>query len=149
MEERHTQMLLRAAWQPGPAEGTEGPVFISVTDLRLGRLWDMPRVHVTGTRLRRRWQEIDGAVGLWLWAMPTQLRSGSVSVWESEEYLRQFVRWPTHVAIMARYRGRVTVQSASWQADRFVPKSIWAEARRHLASMSHPRKKDLARVAGE
>jgi hypothetical protein len=125
--------MLTTRWQPGPAARTGGPVLISVTDFQIHDWRDLPGVWRTGLRLRRSWPQMDGAVGMWLWASPLERRSGSISVWQSEAALRRFVRWPVHVAIMRTYRERGTLTSDSWEAERFVASDVRQEARRVLA----------------
>src|SRR3954469_12472226 len=65
----------------GPAADPEGDVVVSVTDLSLARWRDVPMAAALGLRLRLGWYAMPGAVGLWLWSIPAQRRSGSVSGW--------------------------------------------------------------------
>jgi hypothetical protein len=76
---------------------------------------------------------MQGAVGLWLWAEPLRRRSGSISIWTSEDDLQRFVRWPVHLAIVRKYRPRGTLTASSWEAERFVKQHVMREARRRLA----------------
>jgi hypothetical protein len=124
--------LTVALWKEGPAGADGSPVLVSVTDFQLGRVQDVPAVWVVGLRLRHAWPLIPGAIGLWLWAKPLARRSGSVSVWRSEQDLRRFVAWPRHVAIMRRYRGAGELTSAIWWADHFDAAGIWTAAERRL-----------------
>jgi hypothetical protein len=124
--------MTRMPWKQGPEADWRGPVYVSLTDFRVHRARDLPRVWATGIRLRRAWPDRPGAVGLWLWAEPFRRRGGSVSVWRSEEDLRAFVRWAPHVEIMRRYRGSGDLESAAWQADSFDSAAAWAEASRRL-----------------
>jgi hypothetical protein len=121
-------------WQAGPAHGGRGPVLVSLTDFRLANARYLPGAYVAAMRLQRAWPRLEGAVGLWLWAKPLQRRSGSVSVWRSEEDLMAFVRWPVHVAIMCKYRGRGKLTSTTWAVNRFVADDVWNEAAQRLAS---------------
>ncbi len=107
-------------------------MLISLTDFRLDTARDLPGAYRAAMRLRGAWPELEGAIGLWLWAKPLQKRSGSVSVWRSEDDLSRFVRWPVHVAIMRKYRGAGTLTSTSWHAERFVAAQAWQEAVRLL-----------------
>lgn len=93
----------------------------------------MPWIFRDGLRLRREWPELGGAVGMWLWAEPRQLRCGSVSVWEGEEALRRFVALPLHVGIMRRYRSRGRMVSSTWVTERFDAGEVWRRARHLLA----------------
>ncbi|WP_330179905.1 hypothetical protein OHB26_26200 [Nocardia sp. NBC_01503] len=115
-------------WNPGPRQGISGPVFVSVTDFLVTTDAEAQRVYETGFELGRTWPVMQGAVGLWLWARPTERRGGSISVWESERDMRRFVRWPVHTDIIKTWRGRVAVGTDSWQADRFEPDAILTRA---------------------
>lgn len=75
------------------------------------------------------WYAMPGAVGLWLWSLPTTGRGGSISVWASEQDLERFINLPHHVEIMKRYGGRGTLQSAMWQAEMFEPRAVIQRAR--------------------
>jgi hypothetical protein len=125
------------SWRPGPAGG-RGPVLVSVTDFTCAHASDLPKVYRAGLALRRAWPGLEGAVGLWLWTKPLQLRSGSVSVWESAEDLHRFVAWPPHVAIMRRFRDRGAIRADTWTADGFDPAETWTRAARLLAQAGRP-----------
>ena len=124
----------RAPWKRGAAADAEGEVLVSLTDFTGHSLRNTPRVWFDGLRLRRAWPSMRGAVGLVLWAsVEDRHRSGSLSVWRSEEDLRSFVRWPPHVAIMRRHRDRGELTATTWVAERFDRDAIWAEAKRRLS----------------
>jgi hypothetical protein len=112
-------------WTDGPARADGERVFVSITDFRVTRARDLPRVWVEGMRLRRAWPSMEGAIGLWLWGKPLSRRSGSVSVWRSEEDLLRFVRWRRHVEIMSRYRDTGNITADTWWAERFDVSEIW------------------------
>ncbi|WP_245689088.1 hypothetical protein [Streptomyces chattanoogensis] len=114
---------------PGPVTAHDGPVLVSLTDFTLTRFTDLPGVYRAARRLTTEWPGLEGAVGVWLWAAPTARRCGAVAVWRDEAALQGFVSWPPHVAIMRRYRGRGSLTSATWTADRCDPYEIWARAR--------------------
>ncbi|MDX6650291.1 MAG: hypothetical protein QOJ97_2242 [Solirubrobacteraceae bacterium] len=120
--------MTRVPWKPGPDAGWDGPVYVSVTDFAVDRARDLPAVWTAGLRLRRAWPRMQGAVGLWLWAIPTQRRGGSVSVWRSEEDLMRFVRSPVHVAIMRANRDKGSLRSENWESPCFAPQTAWAQA---------------------
>lgn len=124
---------LLTPWAPGPEAGSTDDVVVSVTDFALARRRDMPRVVTTGLRLRMGWFAMDGAVGLWLWSLPRERRSGSISVWTGEEHLRRFVALPAHVAIMRRYRDSGTLKSTDWKAERFSGPAVLRAARGWIA----------------
>ena len=123
--------LTLALWTEGPC-APDGSVLVSVTDFEVTDPRDRIGAWVLGLRLRRAWPSMSGAIGLWLWVKPLRRRSGSVSVWRSEEDLRRFVGWPRHVAIMRRYGGAGELTSATWWAERFDATQIWAAAERRL-----------------
>ncbi|WP_327147844.1 hypothetical protein [Nocardia sp. NBC_01329] len=124
-------------WKPGPAADSTGPVFVSVTDFLATSEPEVQQIYALGLELGETWPVLQGAVGVWLWGRPGQLRGGSISVWDSERDMRQFVRWPVHVEIMRTWRGRVRVAADSWQAERFDIESIWARAGKTIES-PHP-----------
>ena len=123
-----------AWWIRGPAE-VGGPVLVSVTDFHLERTGDLLRVYLEGLRLSRALRSMSGAVGMWLWTKPRGKRSGSVSVWQSEEDLRRFVRWPRHVDLMRGYRDAGELTSTSWREPRFEATGIWARAAAQLCGV--------------
>ncbi|MFJ4280460.1 hypothetical protein [Streptomyces massasporeus] len=86
-------------------------MIVSATDFTPGRRRDLPGIARRGMALRRHWPRLEGAVGMWLWAMPVAGRCGSVSVWTGRRALAGFVRLPEHVAIMDEYRERGTTRS--------------------------------------
>ena len=116
-----------AWWTRGPAEAA-GPVLVSVTDFHLHRTIDLLRVYVAGVRLSRAWRSMSGAVGMWLWTEPFGKRSGSISVWRTEDDLRRFIGWPRHVELMRGYRDAGELTSTTWQEARFEASRIWARA---------------------
>ena len=121
-----------AIWIDGPAGPDGRPVLVSVTDFYIPRTRDLIRATLEGLRLRRAWPSMPGALGLWLWVKPLSRRSGSVSVWSSNEDLRRFVGWQRHVQIMRRYRPVGELTSASWWTERFDVSEIWETAERRL-----------------
>lgn len=120
-------------WAPGPADGAGDAVIVSVTDFATASVRDMPCIGWTGLRLRQGWYAMPGAVGLWLWSLPLQRRSGSVSVWRSEENLRRFVTLPAHLAIMRRFREAGRLRSVTWRAEPFVAAETISIARHWIA----------------
>jgi hypothetical protein len=124
--------LFSTNWQPGPSDGTQSPVVVSFTDFHTDSDKDWQQVAELGIKLAESWPIMCGAVGLWLWGKPAEWRGGSISVWDSRADLRRFVRWPVHAAIVKNWRGRVRVQSASWNDERFVPAQAWLRAEDHM-----------------
>ena len=89
-------------------------MYVSVTDFRIHHPRHVPGAWRTALGLRRSWPRLDGAIGLWLWSQPLKLRSGSVSIWQSEADLMHFLRSPVHHAIVGEYRNRMTGTSTGW-----------------------------------
>ena len=118
---------------PGPDAGTSGPVVVSVTDFAMARWRHVPGVTLTGLRLRMGWYAMPGAVGLWLWSLPTRRRSGSISVWTDEDDLRRFVALPEHVAVMRRNRDRGALRATTWRSERFAAGDVLSSAMRRVA----------------
>jgi hypothetical protein len=109
---------LLTPWMPGPVDPGDAPVVVSVTEFSAHHRRVLPGIAANGLRMRMGWYGMSGAVGMWLWAQPIAGRSGSISVWASEEDLERFINLPHHVDIMRRYGDRGTVRSTTWTADR-------------------------------
>jgi hypothetical protein len=105
---------------------------VSFTDFHSDSDQDWEQIAKVGMKLSESWPIMRGAVGLWLWGKPAELRGGSLSVWDSGADLRRFVRWPVHAAIVKNWRARLRVQSASWNDERFVPAQAWLRAEEHM-----------------
>jgi hypothetical protein len=112
----------------------EGAAFVSLTDFTFARWRDLPGAWLAALRLRRRWRDHEGAVGLMLWTQPLRRRSGSISIWRSEAHLNQFIRTPDHLAIMRAYRGRMSGAATTWRTDRYDRRAVLGEARRRVSA---------------
>jgi hypothetical protein len=123
-------------WMPGPCMTSTEPIMVSVTEFRVKRRRDLPTVVGKGLRMRLGWYAMPGALGLWLWSLPVNLRGGSISVWDNDESLEQFINLPHHVGIMNRYRDRGTVRSDKWSMERFEPDAVLDRAREWIARPS-------------
>jgi hypothetical protein len=135
--------LTFALWTEGPERADQAPVLVSVTDFLIPGARNRVAAWAQGPGMRRLCASMPGAIGFWLWVRPFRRRSGSVSVWRSEDDLRRFVGWPSHVEIMRRYRGVGEVTSTTWWAERFDAAQIWATAEPRLSGhdpeLGHPR----------
>jgi len=131
-------------WKPGPAgapaadRSADGAALVSVTEFTPHRPWTAPGVTIAGIALRRVWQDLEGAVGLWLWADPDLLRprSGSVSVWRAERDLYAFVARRDHARIVRSYRDRGTMRSTTWWTGSFDLDATQEAARSLLSGRS-------------
>jgi hypothetical protein len=127
------------SWRKGSLDADPDlPVFVSLTDFRFHAPRDAPGAWRTGLRLRRSWPRLEGAIGLWLWAEPLRLRSGSVSIWRSAEDLMSFIRSPVHRTIVREYRSRMSGTSRGWTAPKLDRPAIWAQAVSELVSGPEP-----------
>lgn len=54
-----------AIWKNGSDASVSGAVHVSMNDYLIHRLADVHRVASAGIRLRKRWPEREGALGLW------------------------------------------------------------------------------------
>lgn len=120
--------MMRTSWIAGPDDARPGPALVSVTDLRLHRLADLPGVYRAARRLAADWPDLDGAHGMWLWARPWQRRCGAVAIWRDHTALTGFLGTPAHVSVMRRYRGRGTVTSSAWEVTNGAPDEVWSRA---------------------
>ncbi|MEU3616419.1 hypothetical protein ABZ725_29520 [Streptomyces sp. NPDC006872] len=111
-----------------------GPLIVSVTDFTSDVYRALPGIARRGFALRRRWPHLDGAVGMWLWVMPSARRCGAVSVWTGRRALAEFVRLPEHVAIMDEYRERGTTRSVILEYENFDAARIRRDAEAWLMS---------------
>jgi hypothetical protein len=131
-------MIWFAPWKPGPEgdmacarDGGPAAAVVSVTEFVPYRPWTAMGVNIAGVALRQVWSDVEGAVGLWLWAVPDPLRprSGSVTVWREEQDLRNFVARPDHLRIVRSYRDRGTLRSALWHTENFDQEATRTTAR--------------------
>jgi hypothetical protein len=119
---------LTALWKPGSLQPGSGPVHVSMNDYLVRRLRDIPGVALAGLRVRRRWPQTDGALGLWVASFRFGRRQVSVSVWRCADDLRGFVRSPEHTRIMSEFRDVGVLYTNAWTAPRFDAALIWQQA---------------------
>jgi hypothetical protein len=125
--------MLRTRWRPGPAASEPGPHLISFTKFRVVRRRELPGVYRAALGLRREWDQLEGAIGVWLWSQPLRGSAGSISLWRDEAALRGFVGWAPHVEVVRRYRDGGSLLALSWRAERAGFATHWAQARqRHV-----------------
>lgn len=127
-------MLLWSRWTPGPEFQAQEELFVSVTHFQAFRMRHLPGIALSGLSMIRRWHEIPGAVGAWLWVDVLRRASGSVSVWRAERDMRSFVRWKPHLNIVGRYRLTGRMSSTSWTVPRLDRRNIRMEAARWLST---------------
>jgi hypothetical protein len=121
-----------AIWKSGGTQSFSGPVHVSMNDYLIHRVRDIPRVASEGMRLRRKWPETDGALGLWFATLRAGRRQISVSVWRTPEDLKSFVRSPEHLRIMREHRNTGALYTNAWTAERLDRALIWRQANDRL-----------------
>ena len=127
--------MIRNPWRPGAAAGSPGPFVVSATRFTYRRRRDVPGVWRLAWRLRRGWDGRPGAVGLATAAEILRPVTYSLSVWESEEDLRRFLRSAEHARLVRDYRDRlVEARAVLWRAEGFSLGAAWAEGLARLAS---------------
>jgi len=138
--------LISTDWLPGPHDGAQSPVVVSFTDFRVETQDELRQVFEAGLELAKSWPIMSGAVGMWLWGKPSEMRGGSVSVWISNEDLLRFVRWPVHRAIVNAWRTRIETNAMKWEDPSFDAECAW---RRAEELMRAPRIPSTASAASE
>jgi hypothetical protein len=124
--------LLSTDWLPGPEDGTDSAVVVSFTDFWAATDEDLGQIIRTGLHLSKRWPTMRGAVGLWLWGKPNELRGGSLAVWTSAADLRRFIHSAAHLAIVDKWRPRIEVRSERWEDPSFNAEEAWTRAERYM-----------------
>lgn len=127
-------MLLWSRWTPGPELQAQSNLFVSVTHFQVFRMRHLPGIALSGLSMTRRWSEIPGAVGTWLWVDLRRRASGSVSVWRAESDMRNFVRWKPHLKIVGKYRLEGRMSSTSWTVPQLDRRTIRTDAARWLST---------------
>src|ERR1700759_288896 len=87
--------LVLTPWMAGPVEPGDAEGTVSVTEYSAHHRRTLPGAAVNGLRMRLGWYAMPGAVGLWLWMLPTAGRGGSISVWAAEADLERVLK-PAH-----------------------------------------------------
>jgi hypothetical protein len=123
---------MKGRMRPGPVPRTDGTVVVSLTEFTARRRRDLPAIARDGLALSRGWWAMPGAIGVLLYLDVIAGSGGSLSVWATEEDLRRFIALPRHLAIMRKYRSRVTVRSATW-TERFRVAQAWAQRDERLS----------------
>lgn len=124
--------MLWSRWTNGPESPDARDVFVSVTRFKASSIFDLPRIALAGFALKRRWPDLPGAIGTWLWVDIGERSSGSVSIWRAESDMRNFVRWKPHVEIVKRYRAAGVMTATAWVAPQLDREAARREASRWL-----------------
>jgi hypothetical protein len=128
--------MTKLPWKRGQLAHVDGPVVVSGTRFTYARARHMPGVLWNGLWLRAAWASFEGSVGV---STSVDLKARStytISVWRSEADLNAFIRHPTHLALMKRYRARLeSSASAIWTVERFSLSESWQIARERVAGV--------------
>jgi hypothetical protein len=121
-------MLLSRIWKDGAVEPGAAPVHVSMNDSLVMKPWEALRVAREGLRLRSRWPQTEGALGLWFAAFGWGRRQVSISVWRSHDDLNRFVHSAEHVRIMRAFRDAGSLMiTTTWSADRCDRALVWQQ----------------------
>ena len=134
-EQAPPTLIVWMRWRAGSVRATSGSVVVSATKFTYRRWRDMPLVALFGWRLRSAWGERPGAVGLVTGGEPHKRVTYSLSVWQSRADLKRFLVAPEHLALVRRFRPRLSAsKSVVWETADFSLAEAWEEAMRRLAA---------------
>jgi hypothetical protein len=118
-------------WYAGPADSANR-VLISVNEYRPHTYRDVLGTALSGARLTA--QEVMtniGAIGIVSGYDPRRHITYSLSVWRSEEALKEFTIAPAHLEIMREYRSRGYLRHVHWWGEhRSIGASLMEATRR-------------------
>jgi hypothetical protein len=120
------------AWQPGPSHGSPGPHLLSVNEYRPHRLRDVLPIARISAVLVRQVVEMEDAVGIVTSYQPLGRITYSLSVWKSEDALREFTVSRDHRQVMRDYRSRGYLRHIHWWGEHVSTGASMAEARSRL-----------------
>ena len=134
-------MIQKIPWTKGAAANGSTAVggVVSATRTRVQRYRDLPAISWRGLRLRAAWPEMPGAIGIQVASQPLRRITWTITLWESERDLKEFVRSQPHLDTLRPFRSRMSVAGATWETNQFVLKDAWAEARRRLEPNRRPK----------
>jgi hypothetical protein len=119
-------------WRKGTRTPPVGPVHVSMNDYLVHRVRDVPLVALAGIRFRQAWPRTEGALGLWVASTSDGRRQISVSIWQTPEDLRRFVRTQAHRQVMRDFRDAGLLYTTAWTAEQFDRSLIWRQAEDRL-----------------
>ena len=126
--------MITLRWKAGAVPDHPDAAVISATRTRIERARDLPGILLGGLRLRARWADNPGSIGVRLGVDLRRRVSFSVSGWISEADLDGFVRSEHHRRVVAPYRDHVDVHAARWERDCSDHDALWRDALRRLAT---------------
>jgi uncharacterized protein DUF3291 len=120
------------AWHPGSSRGSPGPHLLSVNEYRPHRLRDVLPIARISVVLVRQVVEMEDAVGIVTSYQPLGRITYSLSVWKSEDALREFTVSRDHRQVMRDYRSRGYLRHIHWWGEHVSTGASMAEARSRL-----------------
>lgn len=105
---------------------------VQVSRLELKRARDVPSFLFAALRIRHITLRSSGAVGVSIRAEPFRRIFWTLSAWESEDAIREFVRSDYHRSVMAKYRDRmIGAHFHTWsEVDSTMRRVSWDDAHR-------------------
>lgn len=151
------ELRLQQPWTPGPDAGHPGPHVLSVNEYRPHRLRDIaPIAHATRL-LVHQLRDTPAFCGIATAYQPIGQITYSLSIWTTEEAVREFTISPLHRKIMAEYRTKGYLRHVHWWGQFTTIGAAMAEATRRLDAgegrrvgdaRDHWARHDRARLAG-
>ena len=114
-----------------------------ISSLPLKSYWAMPAFFRFSKQIGTQLKTAKGLIGYSLLARPLTKRFWTLSAWESDEALRNFVHSPPHVAVMAEIRPRMgETKFTYWKVRGSELPLKWDEALARLNSLEQPPRRD-------
>ena len=126
------ELRLYQRWPAGPASRERGPHLISVNEYRPHRYVDVVPIARIADELKDQVVAMPDAVGITSAWQPFGGITYSLSLWRSEEALREFTLSRDHRRVMRDYRSRGYLRHVHWWGEHRSIGSSFAEARRRL-----------------
>jgi hypothetical protein len=131
--------IVSDGWRESRKPAADPPSFVSLVIFSYDHHRDLPAIVLAGYGLRRVWQRQHGAIYLRQWVLPTRRLMGALTVWNSEDALRNFVEGAAHIRIVERFNDRVRGDHIHWRIASFSRRRTWATACSHIANSSPKR----------
>ncbi|MFT4864880.1 MAG: hypothetical protein ACI9N0_000341 [Ilumatobacter sp.] len=131
--------MLTIPWT-SPNNQPQAAVLVQISRLELARTRDVPGFLIAALRIRRIALRTPGAGGLSLRAQPLRRTFWTLSAWNDEAAIGEFMRSAAHRAVMVKYRDRMAGSHFhTWNAaDQSTSKPSWVDARqRYETTLGH------------
>lgn len=121
--------MLTVPWA-SPKSQPHIPTLTQISRLELARARDVPGFLIAALRIRRAALRTPGAGGISLRAQPLRRTFWTLSTWNDETAIVEFMRSEVHGAVMVKYRDRMAGSHFhTWTAiDQTTHKPSWADA---------------------